>query len=201
MLQLLHRLASNGRVYDWIQRLAGVSVVDRKLAVWIATSDCVNILDLGGGTGRVSALAPAGSRYICLDFEYPKLRQFLARYPRGHALMADATRVPVADNSVQLVICVFVAHHLRTHEFSALLCEVRRVLTHTGRFLFLDPVLNRVRWQSRLLWRLDRGAYPKTPEQLLAFVSEQFSIVHAERFSVYHDYLLAVATKIPTAPG
>jgi ubiquinone/menaquinone biosynthesis C-methylase UbiE len=201
MLQLLHRLASNGQVYDWIQRLAGVSVVDRKLAAWIATSDCANILDLGGGTGRVSALAPAGSRYICLDVEHPKLRQFLAKHPRGHALMADATRVPVADSTMQLVICVFVAHHLRPREFSSLLCEVRRILTSTGRFVFLDPVLNRSRWQSRLLWRLDRGAYPKAPEQLLAFLSEQFSIVHSERFSIYHEYLLAVATKIRATPG
>ena len=60
--------------------------------------------------------------------------------------------------------------------------------------------LNRGRWQSRLLWRLDRGAYPKTPEQLLAFLSEQFSIVHSERFSIYHEYLLAVATNRPAAP-
>ena len=129
MLRLLHRLASNGQVYDWIQRLAGVSLVDRKLAAWVASSDGANILDLGGGTGRVSALAPPGSRYICLDVEHPKLRRFLAGRSRGHALMADATRVPLADNTIQLVVCVFVAHHLRTSEFSALLCEARRVLT------------------------------------------------------------------------
>lgn len=201
MLQLLHRLASNGRVYDWTQRLAGAREVDRKLATWIAASDCAYILDLGGGTGRVNALAPAGSRYICLDMEHPKLRQFLVTHPRGHAIMADATRVPVSDNTIQLVTCVAVSHHLQTGEFSSLLREARRVLTSTGRFVFLDAVSNPGRWQSRLLWSLDRGGYPKTSEQLLACVSEQFSIVHAERFSVHHDYLLTVATKSPAAPG
>jgi SAM-dependent methyltransferase len=196
MLRLLHRLASNGHVYDWIQRLAGVSIVDKKLAPWVATAGRANILDLGGGTGRVSALAPPGARYICLDVEYPKLQRYLAAHPGGRALMADATRVPVANETIQLVVCVFVAHHLQAHEFATLLCEVRRILTSNGRLVLLDPLSNRGRWQSRLLWRLDRGAYPKTPEQLLGVLAEQFSIVHSERFSIYHEYLLAVA-----APG
>jgi len=201
MLQLLHRVASNGRVYDWIQRLAGVSYVDSKLAVWIPQSECANILDMGGGTGRVHALAPEGSRYICLDVEYPKLRQFRVKHPGGHAVLADATHVPVADNTIQLVICEFVAHHLQARELAVLLGEVRRILTPTGRFLFLDPVSNPDRWQSRLLWRLDRGGYPKTAEQLLALVSEQFSITYSERFSIYHEYLLGVAAKRPAAEG
>src|SRR5580693_8640519 len=139
LLGLLHRAASVGWVYDGIQLLAGASVVRKRLRPYYA--DCRGcVLDIGGGTGSVGQLLPAGCIYLCLDNELPKLQRLLEK-ALGIPLLADGTRIPIRSGSVDFVTCNAVSHHLAFDKFEAMLSETARVLKPAGALIFMDAVL------------------------------------------------------------
>jgi SAM-dependent methyltransferase len=191
LLDLLHRVAENGWVYDRIQDLAGSRIVYGRLAEHLPSAPNQELLlDIGGGTGRTSRILSDGWRYVCLDLERPKLVQFRRINSRGLALQADATKIPIASGVVDLVVCVFVSHHLSEAMLEEMLAEIRRILRPDGKFIFVDAILQPSRWRGLLLWRLDRGSNPRKGEQLRAVIAKQFQITAEQKFSVYHEYLL-----------
>jgi hypothetical protein len=64
-----------------------------------------------------------------------------------------------------------------------------------GRFVFLDALERPDRWISRFMWSLDRGAGPYAAESLRALLSRHFEIESLDRFTIYHEYLLASLRK------
>lgn len=121
------------------------------------------ILDLGAGTGY--ALPDLRKRYpkaelIALDLAQPMLCAACARMPAKknrlarvsrHAICADAQRVPLADDSVDLVFSSLMLQWC--NDLDAVFAEVRRVLRPDGLFQFatLGPdTLNELRtaWAS-----------------------------------------------------
>lgn len=193
MLRLLHRLASDGWVYDRIQDLAGSHEVYRRLGRHLGTrAENPWILDVGGGTGRTRDVLGRHSRYVCLDLEEAKLAQFRRRAPGGFPIRGDATRLPFQTASLDLAVCVFLSHHLTGSQLEAVLSETRRVLRPTGRFVFLDGILNE-RWIARTLWRLDRGSHPRSAAALRAAVASRFHIQSDEQFRIAHEYVLLVS--------
>lgn len=193
----MHRAASIGWVYDLTQTLAGAHFVRlrlrRHLAGICTSADCV--LDIGGGTGRLRSLLPAGSRYICLDLELPKLRRYVSVTSRPNPLQADATRLPVRTASIDVITWTFVAHHFTDADLSAALDESARVLKDGGRILFIDPILDRRRLPGWLLWKLDRGSNPRSDEKLCATLNSRFHVERWDRFAVFHRYLLGIGRK------
>lgn len=93
LLNTLHRAASVGWIYDSIQTLAGVRLLQARLRRCLSVSKG-RVLDIGGGTGALSGLLPPACIYFCLDNEMPKLQRCAQRVPGG-ALLGDATRMPV----------------------------------------------------------------------------------------------------------
>jgi SAM-dependent methyltransferase len=191
-LELLHRIAAQPRVYDLIQTAAGVAELNRRLAVRIhEIGRAAWILDVGGGTGHDAELWPE-SQYVCLDNDPLKLQGFRRKNPTRHLLRGDAARLPIRSQSVDVVLCKNVAHHLPEEVFAAFLGESARVLKATGHFLFIDPLWAPERRRGRVLWALDRGSNPRSEETLRALIERRFQLDQWERFAVHHAYVLAV---------
>ena len=192
---LAHRIASHPRVYDWIQRAAGVAKVHARLAEAFERINPRGVmLDVGGGTGINSFLWHGRGRYVCLDLDALKLRGYRDNHPAGAAIQADATRMPIADSSADVLLCKFVVHHLDDDAVARLMDEAHRVLRPDGHVIVIDPVWNPSRRVARVMWKYDRGAFPRPADAIAQIVSRRFALRQRERFCVWHEYVLIVAT-------
>jgi SAM-dependent methyltransferase len=183
----LHGLAAQPRVYDAISLLFGAREVRRRLGARLAPAEGATVLDLGAGTGSLAESLPPNATYVWLDPDPLKLRGYLTKATNPMAVVADATRVPFADNSVDWSVSVALSHHLDVVAFEQFLSETARVTKE--RFVFLDAVAS-PRFASRALWRYDRGAWPRTAAQLEEALSQRFKIEQVERFRIVHEYVL-----------
>jgi hypothetical protein len=94
-----------------------------------------------------------------------------------------------------MVICKSVTHHLTDLMLEQTLDESRRVLRAGGHMIVLDAVLNRERLAGRILWRLDRGSYPRTADDLQRKLASRFNIIHWEKFAIYHEYVFGIGAR------
>lgn len=195
VVEMLHGIAAHPWVYDRIQNLAGQKENLDRISRHTAAMDAEVVVDVGGGTGAARRLWPASCHYVCLDVELPKLEGFRSRVPEGFAVLSDATQMPIATASVDVVLCMAVVHHLTEAKLDKVLDEAVRVLKVGGRLILLDPVLNREILAGRILWRLDRGSYPRTEEELRNKLEERFHVVHWEKFAIYHEYVLGIGER------
>jgi ubiquinone/menaquinone biosynthesis C-methylase UbiE len=195
LTDLLHRVVANPTVYDLVQFMAGSAELDRRLAANLGElAPRPTILDVGGGTGLPPSLWPVGATYVCLDIDPIKLAGFQRKDRPGAALRGDATRLPLDTKSVDLVVCKDVSHHLTDAQLPALFRESARVLKPGGRMLFIDAVNAPERWRSRVLWRYDRGAHPRTIEMLKQAMASEFEVTRWEVFATLHRYVFGAGT-------
>jgi SAM-dependent methyltransferase len=191
LTNLAHRVVARPVIYDIVQKIAGSEEIRRHLRSHVETlGDHGQVLDLGGGTGLYRGLWSAGWNYICLDNDPEKLRGFLRRNPQDTVLLADVTAVPMADASLDAVICTAVSHHLPEEKLDAFARESARLLRPSGTLIFLDAIWQPDRRVSRLLWAFDRGARPRTREHTLAVLGDQFELEHIEELVIQHEYII-----------
>ena len=69
------------------------------------------------------------------------------------------------------------------------------VKDRAGLFIIRDAVKSG-RIPGRLLWMLDRGAFPRPQDQLEAALRAHFDIVHEEEFAILHRYVLWVGNPL-----
>ena len=193
LLEVIHRAASIGWVYDSIQFLAGATITRRRLQRYL-TSCRGRVLDIGGGTGALAGLLPKGCTCTCLDNEMPKLQR-CAEKAIANALLADATLMPIQSDSIDVVTCVMVTHHLTDGQLDEVLRESARVLKTEGSLILMDAVLKPSRLPGRILWALDRGSYPKPSIRLRRAIERHFRVDRWDHLAVYHEYVTAVCRK------
>jgi ubiquinone/menaquinone biosynthesis C-methylase UbiE len=128
-----------------------------------------------------------------LETDLDKLRRLRSIRAVGRALVGDATAAPLRDRSVALVISKNMSHHLNDEQLAAMLSEAQRLLCDDGWMIFVDAVWSPRRPISRLLWRYDRGAFPRAGAALQALLLRYFEAAGPpEHFAVWHRYLLWV---------
>lgn len=94
------------------------------------------VCDTGAGTGIVTQrLTRPDRRLVALDLSIEMLSQAAPRLP-GRVAVADATRLPLASNSVDAVTYVWVLHHVG--DVHAALVEAKRVLRTGGRVVAIS---------------------------------------------------------------
>lgn len=195
MIKVLQNIAAHPWVYDQTQTLAGQKKNLKRISQQTAGMRAETVVDVGGGTGASRKLWPAECRYVCLDIEMPKLKGFRSKVPDGFAVLSDAARMPIATESADVVICMALVHHLPDVVLDQVFAEVERVLKSDGKLILLDPILNRKRWIGRLLWRLDRGSFPRSAKELRERLELRYKIIHWEKFAIYHEYVLGIAVR------
>lgn len=115
---------------------ATLSAYDQgRIVDWIGWTGHGRLLDLGGGSGMVSRMlmAQPGTEMSCLDISAPMLTH--APVP---AIQADAMVLPIADESLDLVVAAAFMHHLPGYDMDVLR-EIYRVLKPGGRVVGYDP--------------------------------------------------------------
>jgi len=185
---LFGKIVAQPRIYDAVQRAFGLEVTRRRLIPLLALASGGRVLDVGGGTGLFRPVVPASARYFVLDIDPLKLHGFATAYPKDQGILCDATHLSLRDKSIDVVMCVAVAHHLTDPQLAAMVDELARVVKRG--LIFLDPLDRPRSLVSYLLWRYDRGAYPRSVEALRAALEARFTCEHAERYVIYHEYLL-----------
>ena len=130
------------------------------------------VLDVGGGTGGVSArLRDRVRRVVVIDPSEPLTRRGRQRNPRLGFTVGDGRALPIRDASADRVLLVEVLHHVADAE--ALLVEAVRVLRPGGAILveeseFRGP-LGRVRlWAEGAFLK---GVWPRSRPELLGWLS------------------------------
>jgi SAM-dependent methyltransferase len=200
LTHLAHRVVSNPRVYDLVQAAAGANYLRRELARRLPTlRPGALVLDIGGGTGAIRALLPADCVYICLDSDPVKLAGFKRQLPDEIGMLADATSMPILSGSVDAVLAINMSHHIPEDVLNDLFDESRRVLKPDGSMIFMDAIWNPRRPLARLLWRFDRGAFPRSPRTLDAALGARFSGRTRTPLAYWHQYLLWIGS--PVASG
>jgi SAM-dependent methyltransferase len=196
MFHLLHKLAANPFIYDAIQEAVGASIVRNNIKKQIDThlkkQFCPKVLDLGGGTGLARKLFPADSKYISIDLDIQKLEGFQNKAVDGMALLGTITECPIKSQSIDLMLCCAVFHHLSNDLLPFVMQESMRVLKHDGTFIILDPVFAPQNLPGRILWSLDRGSYPRKLDVLLSTLDQYAQVMHWESFKILHRYFLCI---------
>ena len=94
------------------------------------------VLDLGAGTGKMTRLLVQTGADVIAAEPVDSMRAILVRdLPAVRALRATAQNLPLADASLDAVVCAQAFHWFATREA---LAEIRRVLKPGGRLLIVD---------------------------------------------------------------
>jgi hypothetical protein len=112
------------------------------------------------------------------------------RWPTGLAILGDATRIGLKDKSVDHALCIGLTHHLTGIELPLLFNELARVIRQ--RLVFQDGVVNGESKISNLLWKYDRGKYPRSVHDLCSAIEPWFEIEQKELYAIYHRYILCI---------
>lgn len=97
----------------------------------------MRILDLACGSGPLSALARPGSQYIGVDRSETELRTAQSRHPGLPLVLADALFLPLADESVDAVVCSMALMLLQP--LPSAVAEIARILRPGGRLVAMYP--------------------------------------------------------------
>jgi ubiquinone/menaquinone biosynthesis C-methylase UbiE len=184
-------MTASSWIYNQVQMLFGLKQTQQRLAPYLAEADQKILLDVGAGTGLYESLVPETARYIWLDIDPDRLRSFQRRRMPRMAVLADAIRLCLRDHSADYVICIALSHHLSDRELPRLYSELARV--GRERLIFLDALDCPESRVSRLLWKWDRGGFPRRMAALLSAIEAQFEIEQTEQYKIYHHYLLCIA--------
>jgi SAM-dependent methyltransferase len=164
----------------------------REAILWLLGSQPLEVLDLGAGTGKLSAaIAAAGHSVIALE-PLAQMREFLtAKLPGVRVLDASAEEIPLESASVDAVLAGAAFHWF---DQTRALPEILRVLRDPGILGLLGNGFDRsVGWVAHLgdllgPGRLGRRGHWPSPEELGRYFD------HVEEREFGHEQLVDLQT-------
>jgi SAM-dependent methyltransferase len=129
-----------------------LAYLDRAALAAIGDGDLGTIAELCCGRGEgLTLFGPRIERYIGVDVSENMLQatQELHHHSNAIFVQGDATRVPLASESIDNVIMLGGIHHVPAR--AQLFTEIARILKPGGRFLYREPV------SDFAIWRILRG--------------------------------------------
>jgi ubiquinone/menaquinone biosynthesis C-methylase UbiE len=130
------------RFYDRVFHFLG----PERLMALLQPQSSERILDIGGGTGRVSQTFGADYVVVVCDLSWGMLGE--ARQKRMIACCGLAEHLPFADGAFDRIVMVDAFHHLHDQRVAAK--EALRVLRPGGRLVIEEPDIRRwaVKWTA-----------------------------------------------------
>ena len=147
------------------------------------------VVDLGAGTGKFTPLLSAtGARLIAVEPVEAMRAEFVAAHSEVEALAGEAERLPLADASVDAIVCAQSFHWFAR---PAALAEMRRALKPGGALGLVWNVRDaRVAWVAALSQILDRhqGDAPRheSGQWRSLFPAPGFTPLSERRFAYEH---------------
>ncbi len=148
----------------------------------VARNENGTVLDIGCGTGYGSAMLSSKSKVVALDISTAAIVFAKRSHPGPEYVVANATAIPLKDNSVDTITAFEVIEHLAEPEW--LLDECRRVLRAGGSLSLSSPnpahLINRLKkaflgvpippkiWAGNIY-----HVREFTPEEMLSFLSSK----------------------------
>jgi SAM-dependent methyltransferase len=141
------RAGSFGAVADRYQR--GRPGYSAETIAWLLGPEPLEVLDLGAGTGKLTATLLAAGHSVTALEPLPEMRAILTEtLPAATAIDGRAEDLPLADRSVDAVLAASAFHWF---EREPALAEIARVLRPPGVFGLLGNRFDTsVDWQRRL---------------------------------------------------
>lgn len=122
--------------YDWFIKVVNVDHSD-EIPEWLSPVEGMEVLDLGGGTGiNARTLVNAGARVTIVDYSHAMLNQAETKKVPATLIQADATNLPLLNESFDIVLISDAWHHFRDQ--AGVAREVARVLHPGGRLYIID---------------------------------------------------------------
>lgn len=113
--------------------------IDQEIVDIASVQDDQLLLDVGGGTGRVSILFRDRVKNVFIvDSSINMLRE--AQQKEINTLNANSERIPFADETFQRIIIVDALHHVKNQKET--LAEMWRVLAKGGKLIIEEPDIN-----------------------------------------------------------
>ncbi|SAK74615.1 class I SAM-dependent methyltransferase [Caballeronia ptereochthonis] len=189
----VHRAAVEGYTANAESYVRGRPDYPPELAGWLVDAlglgPGASVVDLGAGTGKFTPrLVQTGARVIAVEPVDSMRARLSAALPDVQALAGTAQSIPLADASVDAVVCAQSFHWFGSREA---LDEIHRVLKPGGRLGLVWNMRDaRVPWVAKLdaIVNRNEGDAPRyyTGAWRNAFPHEGFGPLVETRFSVGH---------------
>jgi SAM-dependent methyltransferase len=192
LARVLHRIVAQPMVYDAVQKFFGLAEAHRQMRPFLEQTAGGLVLEVGAGTGEWAQVLPATARYLWFDCDKEKLKGFRAKNASALAVLGDAAHFCLKDKSVDYALCVAVSHHLSDEELDNSLRQMARVCRK--KLIFMEPYKRDSAPISNLMWKYDRGRYPRRVDAILSAIGTWFDVDVKTEFAIYHHYLICTAT-------
>jgi SAM-dependent methyltransferase len=129
------------------------------------------LLDVGCGPGHYRSSFACDYSGIDINPDYIRMA---SSHLDGRFMVMDGTRLEFDDETFDHVVSVATLHHLTDEQVVQMVREAMRVCKPSGRVHLLDAILPITPnfGFKRVVFRLDRGGYPRTYEHLCAVIAK-----------------------------
>lgn len=135
----------------------------------LKVKDSDYLLDIGCGTGKYAIFS---CNYVGIDPNEDYIN-YAKEHHLGTFLKMDGTDLKFADNTFDFVINISTMHHVSDEIVDKMINAMKRVCKKDGFIYVVDAVYPRkINFLGYLLFKLDRGRYQRTFEELKNFLSK-----------------------------
>jgi ubiquinone/menaquinone biosynthesis C-methylase UbiE len=142
-----------------------------------------NILEVGCGEGRISALlASEASSYIAVDTDPKRLEQAMSDYPEVDFRSGNGENLDFADKQFDAVIFTLSLHH---QDCKQALLEAFRVLKDDGRVVIIEPAID---GEFQQFFNLFHDETVQLQNSIAEIKRSNFSLIKNDIFSIIVEF-------------
>ena len=172
--------------------VGGMKKLHKEILEAVNPKEGASILDLGCGTGNLSA--PIGYGYIGIDLNNNFLEKARRKYPHKTFIEMDVKELNFKNDSFDKVMMMNLLHHFNDEECTIILEEAARV--SKGKVIIEDAVQPMKGFINKSLVNLDRGKHIRPMEEELKLISKTLEIEHLKVFkSGFYKFIIVTARK------